>query len=81
MLQIWVDAGDVTDGTPVAWWRAKHRSDPGAHGPYSYTAPAAMTKKAGMSVIYLSRILPSVTAQDEVSVLVVENQAIPNSSL
>lgn len=50
-------------------------------GPLGITAPAALTQKAGMSVMYLSRSLPSVTAQDEVLVLAVENQAIPSSSL
>lgn len=50
-------------------------------GPLGAMAPAALTKKAGMSVMCLSRSLPSVPAQDEGSVLAVENQATAQSSL
>ena len=43
--------------------------------------PAALTKKAGMAVMFLSKSLPSDIGQNKILVFSVENQAIHNNNL
>nr|XP_020761890.1 sodium/hydrogen exchanger 8 isoform X5 [Odocoileus virginianus texanus] len=83
------DVADLSGGwrpsQTVLWWPGDKGQSTGQAqehmGPLGAMAPAALTKKAGMSVMCLSRSLPSVSAQDKGSILMVENQATAHSSL